>query len=102
MRIVLDTMVLASGFTSAVGTSGWLIRQWRARRYTLVVSEHILAELHRTLSDDSYFRARISGDEVDAVVSLLRTEAIVTEITESVIGGATQPKDDLVIATGSS
>lgn len=101
-RIVLDTMVLASGFTSLVGASGWLVQQWRAGSFSLVVSEHILAELRRTLSDDAYFRVRINPEEVEVVMSLLRAEAIVTEISEVVIGVATQPKDDLVLATGLS
>ena len=95
-------MVLASGFTSSAGTSGWLIERWRAGDYRLVVSDHLLAELGRTLGEDRYFRARTTPQQVAAVLALLRAEAIVVPLTESVSGVATQPKDDLVLATALS
>ena len=49
---VLDTNVLASGFIGEDkpdSTPGELVRRWRANTFTLVVSEHILAELADTL-----------------------------------------------------
>ena len=39
---------------------------------------------------------------MEAAVALLRTEAILTPITVPVVGVATHPEDDLVLATGLS
>ncbi|TAK37024.1 MAG: PIN domain-containing protein [Chloroflexota bacterium] len=46
---VLDTNVLASGFVRRNPTSPvvQLLDAWHARLYTLVISEHIIAELAR-------------------------------------------------------
>ena len=90
--VVLDIMVLASGFTSRAGTSGWL----------LVVSEHLLTELDRTLREDRYFRARLNPAQVDGFLALLRAEATLTELTVPVESVATQPKDDLVLSSALS
>lgn len=98
-RIVLDTMVLASSFTSDAGASGLLVQQWRSGEYGLLISEHILDELARTLGQDRYFSARTTSSEVSAILALLRAEAIVTPLSMPVVGVATQPKDDLVLST---
>jgi putative PIN family toxin of toxin-antitoxin system len=101
-RVVLDTMVLASGFTSEAGASARLLERWRGSDYVLVVSEHILKELERTLGEDRYFVLRTTPRVVMATVALLRTDAIVTPLTIPVVGVATQPKDDLVLSTALS
>lgn len=95
-------MVLASGFTSDGGTSGKLVRMWLGNAYDLVVSEHILQELERTLGFDRYFAGRTTPSGVSATVSLLRAEAMMTPLIVPVVGVATQPKDDLVLATALS
>lgn len=99
---VLDTMVLASGFTSEAGTSGWLLDRWRHRAFPLVVSEHLLAEVDRTLRQDRYFRQRLTPAQVDGFLLLLRADALVTPLTVPVVGIATQPKDDLILSTALS
>ena len=58
---VLDTNVLASGVAGIAreeSTPGDLLRRWRAKAFTLVVSEPILTELVRTLTNP-YFRSRL-------------------------------------------
>jgi len=60
---VLDTNVLASGFIGEDkldSTPGELVRRWRVKSFTLVVSEHILAELADTFTDP-YFTRRLSA-----------------------------------------
>lgn len=100
--VVLDTMVLASGFTSRAGASGWLLDRWRNGALPLVLSEHLLAELDRTLREDRYFRARLTPTQVDGFLALLRAEATLTDLTVRVEHVATQPKDDLVLSTALS
>lgn len=101
MRAVLDANVLAPGFLGTTRTSAQLIRIWRQSAYELVISEHLLGEVVRTYTDP-YFRRRINAAESARIVALLRAQAFFTEITIAVVGVATQPKDDLVLATGLS
>lgn len=102
-RTVLDTDVLASGFArsnpSAAPTQ--LLDAWRAGAYTLVLSDHVLAELENTFADP-YFTRRIEPAQARANLHLLRTEAIITPLTAMVRGIATHPEDDLMLATAVS
>jgi putative PIN family toxin of toxin-antitoxin system len=99
--VVLDTNVLAPGFVGTTSVAVRLIDRWRAGGYELVVSEHLLGELARTYTDP-YYRARVSTDQAARILTLLRTEAHLTPLIVPVSGVATQPKDDLVLATALS
>lgn len=97
---VLDTNVLAPalrGVGNPANTLGELLRQWRDGRFQLVVSEHILDELRRTL-ETPYFSRSLSTQEREEAVALLATEAVLTPLTVSVQGVATHPEDDLILA----
>ncbi len=101
---VLDTNVLASailGFPRAASTPGELLRRWYDGAFTLVVSDHILTELGRTLSDQ-YFTSRLAPDQIAAAFEALRVDAVIQPILIPVQGVATQPKDDVVLATALS
>jgi predicted nucleic acid-binding protein len=89
--VALDANVLAPGFHNRGSASGELINLWQREVYELVVSEHLLAELTRTYTDP-YFQCCIESGEV----------ALITDLTVSVTGVATQPKDDLVLSTALS
>jgi putative PIN family toxin of toxin-antitoxin system len=101
---VLDTNVLASailGLPRPTSTPGELLRRWYGGAFTLIVSEHILSELGRTLSD-RYFTSRLEPDQVTAAFEDLRVDAVMQPIRISVQGVATQPKDDLILAAALS
>ena len=101
---VLDTNVLASGVAGIAreeSTPGELLRRWRAKAFTLVVSEPILTELVRTLTNP-YFRSRLSPIDIEAALVQLRTQARIQPITVHVAGIAAHPEDDLVLATAQS
>lgn len=101
---VLDTNVLASGFigeTKPDSTSGELIRRWRARRFTVVISDPILAELAVTFGT-SYFTNRLSTEAIEGALASLRTGAVISPITVQVTGIASHPEDDAIIATALS
>jgi uncharacterized protein len=103
---VLDTNVLASGIAGVArseSTPGELFRRWRTGAFILVVSEPILVELARTLTNP-YFAARISPAEVEATLSRVHAEAQIHPMTVRVSGIATHPEDDLIlsIALGAS
>lgn len=101
---VLDTNVLASGIAGIArqeSTPGELLRRWRAKAFILVVSEPILAELVRTLTNP-YFASRLSPADVEAALARLRTEARIQPMTARISGVATHPQDDLILATALS
>ena len=102
--VVLDTNVLVSGVTGfLIDTSvpGQILHLWQAGRFTLVVSDHILAELERTLQKP-YFQRRLSAEHIAAARLLFRTSARLTPLTVQVQGIASHPEDDLVLATALS
>jgi putative PIN family toxin of toxin-antitoxin system len=101
---VLDTNVLASGVAGSLlpeSIPGGLVCAWRAGAFSLVVSEHILSELTRTLATP-YFRTRLSLGQVARAQRLLRRRATIVSLTAQVTGVATHPEDDLVLATAVS
>jgi putative PIN family toxin of toxin-antitoxin system len=100
---VLDTNVLASGFvrTNPQSPPVQLLDAWRARLFTLVLSEHILAELEKTLAEP-YFLTRLTPTQRSADLSLIREEATLSPITAPVHEIATHPEDDLILATAVS
>ena len=100
-RITLDANVLAPGFTSHGSASSRLIDRWRSGAFALVLSEHVLQELARTLTDP-YFASRLPHEEATAILTALSTNATVTELTIDVHGVATHPEDDLVLSTALS
>ncbi|MSQ28236.1 MAG: PIN domain-containing protein [Dehalococcoidia bacterium] len=60
MRVVIDTNVLASGAVAPLGGAiATIVEALRSRVFDLVLSDHILDELTRTLAK-SYFTRRVS------------------------------------------
>lgn len=101
MRVVLDTNVLVSGFSSPHGTPGQLLSLWLLGAYDLVLSQPILTETERTLREP-YFAARLTGAQQAANLALLRREAEIVEISSTVRDIAPSPADDLILATAVS
>lgn len=103
IKAVLDTNVLASGFASHGQETApvQILDAWRARFYTLIVSEHLLIELAGTF-EDRYFRRRLTPTEIAADLRLLYRQAVMTDITVQVHGVATHQEDDLTLASAVS
>jgi len=99
--VVLDTNILARGSISRNTAVSAILDAWRDEQYILALSEHILNELTRTLAKP-YFARRLTAEQQAAYELLLTTDAAVVPITVSVAGVATQPADDLVLATAIS
>ncbi len=98
---VLDTNILASGTLTTSTPPGQILDAWRDGQFNLVVSEHILVELTRTLQKP-YFQQRVSPNEVISFIELLQNEATITPIIVKIEGVATHPEDDLTLATALS
>jgi putative PIN family toxin of toxin-antitoxin system len=102
IRATLDTNVLAPGIiTSPQTVNGQVIQAWRDNKYSLVLSEVILTELSRTLSQP-YFSARLTAAQIEAILNLIRSEATVVPLLIPVAGVAPHPEDDLILATALS
>lgn len=104
IRALFDTNVLASGFATLrkpESVPGSLIRCWRRSEFTLVVSDHILIELQRTLTK-TYFAQQITIDETAQALWTLRHQAEVAPIVLTISGEASHPDDDLVLAATAS
>jgi predicted nucleic acid-binding protein len=71
-RVVLDANVLAPAFVNPAAAAGRLLAMWRQGTYELVISDPILAELHRTYQDPYYAR-RLKPALVEAALVLLET-----------------------------
>ena len=77
------------------------MRRFRAKTFTLIVSEHILAELADTFTD-AYFTRRLSAAAIADALDALRIDALIQPITVDVTGVASHPEDDVVLATALS
>jgi uncharacterized protein len=102
IRATLDTNVLVAGIiTSPHTVNGQVIQAWRENKYSLVLSDTILTELSRTLSQP-YFSARLTAAQIEAAVNLFRSEATIVPLLIPVASVATHPEDDLILATALS
>ncbi len=95
--------MLASGIAriNPVAALVALLDRWERGEFELCYSTPILRELERTLQRP-YFRARVSSAEL--AEALHNLEAHVTRVTIdiAVVGVATHPEDDLILATAVS
>lgn len=100
----LDTNALAPAITGQArpeSIPGELFRRWQGQAYREVLGEHLPVELARTFAKP-YYRRRRSLREVERAFRTLRRRGDMTQITVSVVGVATHPEDDLVLATAVS
>jgi putative PIN family toxin of toxin-antitoxin system len=102
IRATLDTNVLVAGIvTSPQTVNGQVIQAWRENKYSLVLSEAILTELSRTLSEP-YFSARLTAAQIEGTLNLFHSEATIVPLLVPVAGVATHPEDDLILAAALS
>lgn len=104
IKALFDTNVLVSGFASfkhPTRAPAQLLHVWRAGLFELCISEHIIAEVKKTL-DVNYFKRRLKLQDIDEAIILLSEECTFISITAPVRGVATHPEDDLVISAAVS
>ncbi len=66
----LDSNVRISGFVRPASVPGAILRRWRERAFSLVVSEPILREVGGTLQEP-YFQQYLTEQDVDDDLALL-------------------------------
>lgn len=98
IRAVLDTNVLVSGIISESGPPRQIALLWQRRRFVLLTSEAIIAEVTRVLHYPRIQRRyRLTESDIHAVVDSLTQDAIVTEGLYQV-QRSQDPDDDMFLA----
>src|SRR5919199_2323151 len=102
IRVVLDANTLASGAVAHPGTTlAEIINRWVNEEYDVLLSQEILRELEHTFASP-YFTARLSAKERADYLTLVKHLSVLVPITSRVVGIATHPEDDVILATAVS
>jgi putative PIN family toxin of toxin-antitoxin system len=78
-----------------------MLRSGLRRRYTIVISDHIIEEVRFALSKP-FFVSRLAPEVAETLLVDLEQKADKVDISQSVEGVATHWQDDLVLATALS
>jgi hypothetical protein len=100
LRVVIDTNVIVSGILSRKGAPAALLMAWRERRFLLLSSSDIVAEVRAVVQ---YPRIRdkyhVSNDEIEQTITLLEHDALLVAGDPSVAGSIPEdPKDEMFLA----
>jgi putative PIN family toxin of toxin-antitoxin system len=100
LKVVLDTNVFVSSLLVKAGLPAQILDAWRERRYLLIVSPAIIAEIRATLS---YPRIRrkyaITDEDVEQLVTLLERDALLVLGDADTAGAIPEdPADEMVLA----
>ena len=100
LRVVIDTNVLVSSVISKKGAPAFLIQAWSEGLFNLVISEAIITEIERVLSEHSLKQVfKISNDHIASLVELLRRNSILVPGSAAVAGAVpADPTDEMFIA----
>lgn len=98
MRAVVDTNVVISAAISPTGAPAHVMRRWRQRHFTAIVSPDLLDEYRRALSYP-HLQARhgVSDAELDGLIQALRAVATVVVPTQTLSIMQDDPSDNRVI-----
>lgn len=100
LKVVLDTNVFVSSLLVKAGLPAQVLDAWRERRYLLIVSPAIIAEIRATLA---YLRIRrkyaITDGDVEQLVALLERDALLVPGNAQVASVIPKdPADEMVLA----
>ncbi|MBV7331617.1 putative toxin-antitoxin system toxin component, PIN family [Chloroflexi bacterium TSY] len=95
LRVVLDTNLFVSSILVTHGLPAQAIQQWRERRYLLITSPALIAEIRHTLGYERIRRKyHVTDDDVEALTKLLQKDALVVPGTADVWGAIPDDPDD--------
>lgn len=100
MRAVVDPNILIAALLSRSGTPAQIVSGWLAGDFELVASDALLDELDRALRYRK-LRRRISAEDADELLALLRTSAVLAPDLEAP-PRSSDPGDDYLIALAES
>jgi uncharacterized protein len=100
VRVVLDTNVLISGLMLPQSIPGKIVAVWQSGGFDLALSEPMLEEIARVLSYPKIIkRLQWREAEIAKYISLLRFNADVVEIGDTVADAPRDPNDTPILAT---
>jgi hypothetical protein len=99
-RVVLDTNLFVSSLLVKTGLPAQALNAWRERKYLLVTSPSLIAEIVHTLSYPHIRRKYpITDDEVTQLITLLEKDALVVSGRSEISGIIPdEPDDEQVLA----
>ena len=100
MRLILDTNVLLSAQLSPRGAPAKLLAAWEQKRFTLVISDELLAELREVL-ERPFFRARLRRSDAELFAATLHDLALCYPKPPP-SGAARDAKDSFLLALAAS
>ena len=100
LKVVLDTNIFVSSLLVKAGLPAQVLDAWRERRYLLIISPAIIAEIRAALS---YPRIRrkyaITDEDIEQLVALLERDALVVPGDADVTSAIPEdPADEMVLA----
>lgn len=97
MKAVIDTCVFVSYLLRPGSSDSWLLELWRERRFAVVMSDALRAELAEVLERPD-ITPRIDPDRRLALVRRLRQDAIWTPGTLDVAGAMQDSEDEKLVS----
>jgi len=100
LRIAIDTNVIVSSILSRKGAPAELLNAWRERRFLLLTSSAIVAEV-RAVLQYPHIRKKypVNDNDVEQVITLLEHDALLVTGEAEVTGSIPDdPKDEMVLA----
>ena len=94
MRVTLDSSVLIAAYVARAGVCAELLEDI-LRRHELILSTHILEEMHRKLSQKLLFPPRL----LEAVLSSLSSSATLVTPADLLVDACRDPSDIPVLGT---
>lgn len=100
LRVVIDTNVIVSGILSRQGATAEILNAWRERRFLLLSSPAIVAEIRAVLRYPRIHRKYpLTDAEIDQVISLIEHDALLVPGSADLAGSvAADPKDEMFLA----
>jgi len=100
LRVVLDTNVFVSSLLVKKGLPAQVLDVWRARRYLLVVSPAIIAEIQATLRYPRIQRKyALTNEDIEHLTNLLEQDALLVPGNAEIAGAVPEdPSDEMVLA----
>jgi uncharacterized protein len=73
MQVILDTNVWVSGIFSQESKSGLIINQWHSDKMEIIMSDVLLAEIHKVLLYPKIFkRLKMSNDDIERYIDAIK------------------------------
>ena len=100
LRVVIDTNVFVSGILSHTGAPAELLNVWRERRFLLLSSPAIVAEVNAVLHYPHLQKKyHLRDEEINLTITLLEHDALLVSGDADVTGSVpADPKDEMFLA----